>query len=155
MKTYRRILIPMSHDGRGEILLQRAAALLPARRGELMVVRVLDTRTGFESDGPAGTLPGEREARRIPQVRRQLDRMLARHDLSWAEARVVCGAPSPAMVDIIRDWQPDLVMTCGRWAPEAWVQDSPSPSPDILTVNCHGLFTRLGQVFGAAAHGHA
>lgn len=155
MKTYRRILIPMPHDGRGEILLQRAAELLPSRCGDLMVVRVLDTRTGFESDGPAGSLPGEREARRIPQVRRQLDLLLARHDLSWAEARVVCGDPSPAMADIIRDWKPDLVVTCARGVPEASAHDSRHPAPDILTVKCHGLITRLGEAFGAMSHGHA
>ena len=155
MKSYRRILIPMPHDGRGEILLRRAAKLLPTDRGDMMVVQVLDTRSGFASDGPAGSLPGEREMRRLPDLKRRLDLLLARNNLSWAEARVLCGEPRPAMAGCIRDWKPDLVVTCDRLVPETLVHDLSVEPPDVLTVKCHGWFARLGEVLGPVAHGHA
>ena len=154
MKSYRRILVPVPADGRGEILLKRAAELLPANRGDMMVVRVLDTRTGFESDGPAASLPGERVARQIPGARKRLDLLLARNNLSWAESRVLCGEPRPAMTEFIRVWKPDLVVTCADLVPEQLYDLSGEP-PDVLTVKCHGLFNRLGDAFGYAAHGHA
>ena len=155
MKTYRRILIPLPADGRGEILLRRAAERLPASRGDMMVVRVLDTRHGFESDGPAGSLPGERVARQVPGVKKRLDLLLARNNLAWAESRILCGEPRPAMAEFIRAWKPDLVVTCADLAPEQLANDLSGEPPDILTLKCHGLFNRLGDAFGLAAHGHA
>lgn len=154
MKTYQRILVPLPADGRSEILLRRAAEMLSATRGDMMVVRVLDTRTGFESDGPAASLPGERVARQVPGARKRLDLLLARNNLAWAESRVLCGEPRPAMTEFIRVWKPDLVVTCADLAPEQ-LYDLSGESPDVLTVKCHGLFNRLGDVFGFAAHGHA
>jgi len=155
MKAYNRILVPMPHDGRGEILLRRAAEMLPASRGDMMVVQVLDTRTGFESDGPAGNLRGERVARQVPGAKKRLDLLLARNNLAWAESRVLCGEPHPAMTEFIRVWKPDLVVTCAHLSPEALGYDLAAEPPDVLTVKCHGLFSRLGDAFGQAAHGHA
>ena len=155
MKAYRRILVPMPADGRGEILLRRAAEMLPVSRADMMVVQVLDTRAGFESDGPAGSLVGEREARRVPGARRRLDLLLARHNLAWAEARVLCGEPRPAMTEFIRAWRPDLVVTCARLSPEDLAGDPAGDPPDVLTVQCHRLFGRLGEVFGHPLPGHA
>lgn len=155
MKSYRRILVPMPADGRGEILLRRAAEMLPAGRGDMMVVQVLDTRTGFEADGPAANLPGERVARRVPGAKQRLDLLLARNNLAWAESRVLCGEPHPAMTEFIRAWKPDLVVTCASLMPEALASDLAAELPDVLTVKIRGLFDRLGDAFGQLAHGHA
>lgn len=154
MKAYRRILVPMPADGRGEILLRRAAELLPACRGDMMVVQVLDTRSGFDPDGPAGCLAGERTARRVPGARQRLALLLARNDLAWAESRVLCGEPRPTMAGFIRAWRPDLVVTCSRLRPEELAYDLSAEPPDVLTVRCHGLIGRLGVTLGHA-HGHA
>jgi len=155
MKAYQRILVPIPADGRGEILLRRAAEMLPTSRGNMMVVQVLDTRSGFESDGPAGSLPGERAARQVPGAKKRLDLLLARNNLAWAESRVLCGEPHPAMTEFIRSWKPDLVVTCARVSPEELAYDLAADLPDVLTVKCHSLFGRLGGAFGQAAHGHA
>lgn len=155
MKSYRRILVPMPADGRGEILLRRAAEMLPASRSDMMVVQVLDTRTGIESDGPAGNLRGERVARQVPGAKKRLDLLLARNNLAWAESRVLCGEPNPAMADFIRVWKPDLVVTCANLRPEELGYDLSAEPPDVLTVKCHGLFGRFGDVFGHAVPGHA
>lgn len=155
MKAYQRILIPMPADGRGEILLRRAAGMLPHGRGEMMVVQVLDTRSGFESDGPAGRLAGDRVARQVPGARKRLDLLLARNNLAWAEARVLCGEPRPTMTGFIRQWQPDLVVTCADLHPADLAHDLTVEPPDVLTVKCSGLFDRLGGAFGQTAHGHA
>lgn len=155
MKNYRRILVPLPADGRSEVLLRRAAEMLPGGRGELMVARVLDTRSGFESDGPAGRLPGEREARQVPGEKKRLDLLLARHKLGWAESRVLLGDPRPTLHAFIRDWRPDLVVTCARMSPDELGYDLTDEPPDVLTVKCHGLFWRLGERFGHEAPGHA
>lgn len=144
MKAYRRILVPMPADGRGEILLRRAAELLPGGQGELLVLRVLDSRSGFTADGPAGSLPGEREIRRLPGEKRRLDLLLARHNLGWAQSRVLVGEPQPTMVACIREWRPDLVVTCAR-LPDGGTDDTAAGmSPDVLRVKCHGLLARWG-----------
>jgi hypothetical protein len=155
MKTYQRILVPMPADGRGEILLRRAAELLPAGRSNMMVVQVIDNRSGFDSDGPAGRLAGERVARRVPGAKKRLDLLLARNNLGWAESRILCGSPRPAMTEFIRAWRPDLVVTCARVSPEELAHDLGGDQPDVLTVKCRGLFGRLGEAFAQAAHGHA
>lgn len=155
MKSYRRILVPWPTDGRGEILLRRAAEMLPASLGDMMVVQVLDTRSGFDSDGPAGQLAEERVARQVPDARKRLDLLLARNNMAWAETRVLCGVPRPTMSDFIRTWKPDLVVTCADLRPEELARDLASEPPDVLTVKCHRLFARLGGHLGHVAHGHA
>lgn len=159
MKNYRRILVPMPSHGRGAALLRRASEILPTSRADMMVVQVLDTRTGFESDGPAGSLAGERVARQVPSAKMRLDLLLARNNLGWAKSQVLCGEPRPAITDFIRAWKPDLVVTCAKFSPEEIstdLTDLLGNAPDVLTVNCNGLFSFLSEAFGHhAAHGHA
>jgi nucleotide-binding universal stress UspA family protein len=138
MKTYRRILVPVPSGGQGDILLQRAAELAQARHTQMLVVRVLDTRSGFEPDGPAAVLPGEAAARRAPDVKKRLDLLLARNNLGWAEAKVIWGEPKTVLADVIRDWAPDLVVACAGLLPQEIAEDA-----DILTVGCRSLFGRL------------
>lgn len=138
MKTYRRILVPIPADGQGDILLQRAGELARAQHAQMLVVRVLDTRSGFEPDGPAASLPGEAAARRSPDVKKRLDLLLARNNLGWAEAKVVWGEPRAVLADVIRNWAPDLVVACAGLLPMGIAEDA-----DILTVGRRSLFGRL------------
>ena len=57
MKTYRRILVPIFSAGQTALLLHRVSDLVQGGSAKLLVVRILDTHSGFESDGPAGMLP--------------------------------------------------------------------------------------------------
>lgn len=152
MKTYRRILVPIAADRQAEILLHRAGELAATAhsRARMLVLRVLDTRSGFEADGPAGCLPGERAARRLPDARQRLDLLLARGNLSWAEAKVVWGEPQTVLAEVIRDWSPDLVVACADQLPRGV-----APGADVLNVGCRGLFGRLADVFHLPAAGHA
>ncbi|MEQ1591298.1 MAG: universal stress protein [Thiobacillaceae bacterium] len=150
MKTYRRILVPISNDGQGDILLHRAADLAQAQRTQMLVVRVLDTRSGFEPDGPAASLPGESAARRAPAAMKRLDLQLTRNNLAWAEAKVVWGEPKVVLADLIRQWQPDLVVACTGTLPQGIAEDA-----DILNVGCQRWFKRLTEAFHLPAPKHA
>jgi nucleotide-binding universal stress UspA family protein len=150
MKTYRRILVPIPSGGQGDILLQRAAELAQTQHTQMLVVRVLDTRSGFEPDGPAAMLPGEAAARRAPDVRKRLDLQLARNNLGWAEAKVVWGEPKTVLADVILSWAPDLVVACAGLLPQEIAEDA-----DILTVGCRSLFGRLAGALHQLAPRHA
>lgn len=149
MKTYRRILVPILTGGQSDILLQRVTELAQVTRTQMLVVRVLDTRSGIPSDGPAGALPGEIAARRAPEAMKRLELQLARNKLSWAEAKVVWGEPNVLLANLIRDWAPDLVVTCGQ-LPQGMVQ-----GPDILSVGCRNLFRRLTETLHQGVPRHA
>lgn len=150
MKTYRRILVPISADGQGDILLQRAAELAQGPRTQMLVVRVLETRSGFEPDGPAAVLPGEAAARRAPDVKKRLELQLARNNLSWAEAKVVWGETKALLADVIRTWEPDLVVACAGHLPQGIAEGA-----DILTVSRRSVFRRLAEALHHPAPGHA
>jgi len=150
MKTYRRILVPLSADGQSDLLLQRAAELAQAQDAKMLVVRLLDTRSGFEPDGPAAVLPSEAAARRAPDVKKRLDLQLARNNLAWVEAQVVWGEPNAVLTDVIRNWQPDLLVTFASRLPQE-VTDG----VDALTVSRPSVFRRLAEVFHYPTPRHA
>jgi nucleotide-binding universal stress UspA family protein len=150
MKTYRRILVPILTGGDNDIQLQRAAELAKSQRTQMLVVRVLDTRSGFAPDGPAAALPEEAAARRAPDARKRLDLQLARNNLGWAEAKVVWGIPKNALADVIRAWAPDLVVACSGQLPQGVAEDV-----DILTVGCNSLFRRLAEALHFPTPRHA
>lgn len=158
-RRYRRILVPYAPGWRGEALLARAAELAGAGQAALMVVQVLEERRGFDSDGPAGTLPAERLARRQPRARRQLELLLARNNLGWAEAQVVRGDPAEALAEVMRTWRPDLVVTCpsllaaGRI--ESLAPDGGAMVPDVLSVGCMNIFARAKRMLFSHAGGWA
>jgi nucleotide-binding universal stress UspA family protein len=151
MKTYQRILVPISASSHSDILLQRAAELAHAQHTKMLVVHVLDTRSGFESDGPAAVLPGEAAARRAPKVRKRLDLQLARNNLSWVEAKVVWGEPKAVLADVIRAWAPDLVVThSGHQLPPGIAEGM-----DIFTVGRRSLLRRLAEALYIPTLRHA
>ena len=55
----------------------------------------------------------------------------------------------------LRDWRPDLVVACASLWSRDYSLPSDRDSPDVLSVKCHGLFSRLGEALGHAAQGHA
>lgn len=152
MKAYQRILVPVPADGRADILLHRAAELAAATPGRtrMLVLRVLDTRHGFEPEGPAASLPGDRAARRVPEARGRLDLSLSRANLSWADAKVTWGEPKAVLADVVRDWSPDLVLTCAGDLPGGMANGA-----DVLNVSCRGVFARIADAFHLPAAGHA
>ena len=141
MKTYRRILVPIFSAGQAALLLQRVSDLVQGGSAQLLVVRILDTRSGFESDGPAGMLPEEAAVRRARDARKRLDLQLARHDLAWAEARVLWRDPKTAMAEVVDAWSPDLVVTIAGGFPEGLADGA-----DILKVDRRNLLGRLAEV---------
>jgi nucleotide-binding universal stress UspA family protein len=150
MKTYRRILVPVSGGGQSDQQLQRAAELAQAQQAQMLVVRVLDTRSGFEPDGPAAVLPSEAAARRAPGAKKRLDLQLTRNNLAWAESKVVWGEPEHVLTEVIRDWKPDLVVSCAGQLPHALVEGT-----DMLTVARRSRLRNLAGIFLHPAPRHA
>lgn len=149
MKNYRRILVPILAGGQSDVLLHRAAELAQASRTQMLVVHVLDSHDGIPSDGPAGALPGESAARRAPDAMKRLELQLARYNLAWAEAKVVWGEPKGLLTKLVREWAPDLVVSCSQLSQDV-VQDV-----DTLTVGCRSLFRRLAQTLHSGVPRHA
>lgn len=144
MKTYKRILVPILSGGQNDILLQRVTELAQASHAQVLVLRVLDINNGIESDGPAGGLPREIAARRAPDELKRIALQLARSNMSWVEAKVVWGEPNSVLGSAIRDWSPDLVVTCsGQLPPEI------THNADVLNVGCRSWFKRLAQSWQA------
>ncbi len=150
MNSYQRILVPVPAGSHGDVLLHRAAGLSHAQGSQMLVVHVIDTRSGFEPDGPAGVLPGEAAARRVSEMKRRLDLQLARNNLSWAEAKVVWGEPKVRLAEIIHAWKPDIIVACDGDLPQGI-----APGADILTIGCTSWLRRLTRVRPQPALLHA
>jgi hypothetical protein len=154
MKTRQRILIPFTHGHSGLALLRRAGEIAASQEVELLVVSVLDTRSSFDSDGPAGSLPGERAARLAPPEQKRLEHDLKRHGLNQAHATVIWGEPRCALAVLIRSWCPDLVLCDGRtrrMLPARAYQEG----PEMMRIDRDGAFARLAGFFSPQAQGHA
>ena len=103
MRNYHRILVRISAGGQGDILLHRAAELAQGPARANAGGAVLDTRSGFEPDGPAAMLPGETACTtRAGRQESAWNLQLARNNLGWAEAKVVWGEPQAMLADVIR-----------------------------------------------------
>lgn len=151
MKSYRRILVPVAAGGQNDLVLQRAAELAQAQKTQMLVVHVIDTRSGFEPDGPAAALPNESAARRAPEAQKRLDLQLARNNLAWVESKVVWGEPKSVLADVIRGWKPDLVVACAGHLPQGVNENN----ADILTVGCNSFFRRMAEAFRFPVPKHA
>jgi hypothetical protein len=154
MKSRQRILVPFTHGYSGSALLRRASEIAASAEIELLVVSVLDTRSGFELDGPAGNLPGERAARLAPAEQKRLEHDLMRHGLDRAQATVIWGEPRAALSALIRSWCPDLVVCDGRTRRMMPARKSPE-GPEMMRIGREGAFARLTGFFHPQAHGHA
>lgn len=146
MSAYRRILVPILSGSQAEIQLNRVTELGEIAQAQMLVVRVIDPRSGFEPDGPAAAARG----RRVTNAKQRLDLQLARNNLSWAESRVVLGEPKAALAAVIRSWKPDLVVTCEGHLPEGVAQGA-----DVLTVGRCGILRRLADSLRLSAFRHA
>lgn len=154
MKARQRVLIPFTHGHSGSALLQRAGEIAAAGDIDLLVVSVLDTRSSFDSDGPAGTLPGERAARLAPPEQKRLEHDLKRHGLVQAQATVIWGEPRTALSALIRSWRPDLVVCDGRT--RSMLPARPDrEGPALVTIGRNGAFARLAGLFFPNAQEHA
>lgn len=154
MKTRQRILVPFTHGHSGSALLRRAGEIAAAGEIELLVVSVLDTRSGFELDGPAGNLPGERAARLAPAEQKRLDHDLMRHGLGRARATVIWGEPRAALSALIRSWRPDMIVCDGRTR-RMLPARAGDEGPQMMRVDRAGAFARLAGFFFPPAQGHA
>ena len=155
MKTRQRVLIPFTHGHSGSALLRRAGEIAVSGNVELLVVSVLDTRSSFDSDGPAGTLPGERAARLAPPEQKRLELDLMRHGLGQqAQATVIWGEPRTALSALIRNWRPDLVVCDGRT--RRLLPARPDQAgPQLMTIGRDGAFARLAGFFLPQTQGQA
>ncbi len=154
MKTRQRILVPFTHGHSGSALLRRAGEIAAAGEIELLVVSVLDTRSGFELDGPAGNLPGERAARLAPAEQKRLDHDLMRHGLGRARATVIWGEPRSALSALINSWRPDMIVCDGRTRRMLPARTG-DEGPQMMRVGRTGAFARLAGFFFPPAQGHA
>jgi nucleotide-binding universal stress UspA family protein len=153
MKTSQRILVPFTHGYSGSALLRRAGEIAATRAAELLVVSVLDTRSGFVSDGPAGNLPGERAARLAPAEQKRLERDLQRHSLDRAQATVIWGEPRAALSDLIRNWHPDLVV-CDRWTRRMLPARMDKECAEMIRIDRSSAFARLAGLLLPHAGSH-
>ncbi len=154
MKTRQRILVPFTHGHSGAALLRRASELAASGEVELLVASVLDTRSGFEIDGPAGNLPGERAARLAPPEQKRIERDLVRHGLGRAQATVIWGEPQSALSALIQSWRPDLVVCDGRtrrMLPARFAEEG----PELVMLENNGAFARLSGLFMPQLQRHA
>lgn len=147
MKAYRRILIPSISAGPSDAQLSCAAELARASNGDVTVAQFIDVSSGFESDGPAGVLPGELAARKVPAARRRLELILAGSPLAWARSSVTYGEPDTLLANAMRESRPDLVIVSSGWGHARWVERAAHKAgiaiPDILGVKSDGLLSRL------------
>lgn len=146
MRSYQRILVPILSGSHAEVQLHRVTELMPSSHAQLLVVRVIDTRSGVEPDGPAAVSAN----RRTMDAKRRLDLQLARYNLGWAEAKVVWGEPLAALSELVRSWQPDLVVSCGSSLPAGIAAGA-----DILTVGRDGILKRFVDTLRHTAFRHA
>jgi hypothetical protein len=154
MKTRQRVLVPFTHGHSGSALLRRAGEIAATGDVDLLVVSVLDTRSGFDSDGPSGGLPGERAARLAPPEQKRLEHDLMRHGLNQAQATVIWGEPRTALSSLIRSWRPDLFVCDGRtrrMLPARCDREGPT----LMTIGRNGAFARLAGLFAPQAQGQA
>jgi hypothetical protein len=154
MKTRQRILVPFTHGHSGSALLRRAGELTASGEVELLVASVLDTRSAFEPDGPAGNLPGERAARLAPPEQKRIEHDLMRHGLGRAQATVIWGEPRSALAALIRSWRPDLVVCDGRTRrllPARYGQEGPA----LMMVGGNSAFARMAGFLFPHPQGHA
>lgn len=148
MKAYRRILVPIFNNRESEDLLHTVKNVASGQRPQVLIVRLLDASSGFESDGPAGQLPGEIAARRVPETMRRLDLQLARHNLAWVETRIIWRNPEAELAELIRSWRPDLVVARRGHAP----QDVPE-GIDLLHTAGRGFLRQFADAFLIPAPG--
>lgn len=154
MKTRQRVLIPFTHGHSGSALLRRAGEIAASGDIELLVVSVLDTRSGFDPDGPASALPGERAARLAPPEQKRLEHDLIRHGLGEAQATVIWGEPRTALSALIRSWRPDLVVCDGRT--RRMLPTRPDrEGPALMTIGRDNTLARLAGFFFPQTQGHA
>lgn len=154
MKIRQRILVPFTHGHSGSALLRRAGELAASGDIELLVASVLDTRSAFEADGPAGNLPGERAARLAPSEQKRIEHDLVRHGLARAQATVIWGEPRAALSALIQNWRPDVVVCDGRTR-RMLPARSGQEGPELMMVGGNGTFARLTGLFFPHAQGHA
>lgn len=154
MKTRQRILVPFTHGHSGSALLRRASEIATSGDVDLLVVSVLDTRSGFDSDGPAGNLPSERAARLAPAEQKRLEHELMRHGLGQAQATVIWGEPRATLSALIRSWNPDLVVCDGRTRRMLPARTS-QEGPEMMRIDRGNAFARLAGFFLPQAQGHA
>ncbi len=154
MKSHRRILVPYTPGLQGESLLRRAGEIATSEQAELLVLQVLDTRSGFESDGPAGSLAGEQAARRLPAQKKRLEQRLAQYGLAWAKSAVRCGEPRTVLADLVQTWRPDLIVSRDR-LPQAVTGRVGQKVPEVMMLARDSLFERMAEFFFPHARGHA
>lgn len=150
MKNYRRILVPIFRNGQSDGLLHTLRETTQGRQCQVLVVRVVESHSGIEADGPAAGLPEEMAARRATEAKRHLELQLARMGLGWAETQVIWQRPTERLQQLVRDWQPDLIIARQGTLPN----DLPAGS-DVLHTSRRSLVQQLAETFFLPTPKHA
>ncbi|MFP4611276.1 MAG: universal stress protein, partial [Thiohalophilus sp.] len=115
MNGYRRILVPIELDRKGETTVRRAHRIANALGAEMVVVSPVYYQTGFESDHVPFMTPQQLMQQTADMMQQRLEELLLRAGAGEVAGRVLIGKPAKIIPEFARQWQPDLiVLTEGR-----------------------------------------
>lgn len=148
MKTYQRILLPTLSCCPSMAQLRRCNELAATGDSKARVVLFIDRNIIVESDGPAGVFPMEDKlSEKVVAARQRLGLLLDRSGLDWVQPVVQLGDPGKLLTQVMKSWQPDLVvydrgLGHARWVEHA-MRDAGITAPDIIDVAADGIFRKL------------
>lgn len=156
MRSYRRILSVVDLSRNGAAVVRRAWQMAQLYNASLAVASVVDYTPGFECDHVPFRTPEEMRSAIVRDVSEKLDRLVGEAGAGRAEVIVAAGGEKKVMADLLRSWQPDLVLV-GSHAPHG-LQDPASLAIDgrmafdVLTVQMGkpSFAGRLIQALSAA-----
>lgn len=110
MADYRRILVPIELDRKGEMTVRRALGMAQAMGGQLVVVSPVYYQTGFESDHVPFMTPQQLLRQTAGMMQQQLDELLLRAGAGEAQGRILVGKPAKIIPAFARQWRPELIV---------------------------------------------
>lgn len=158
MRSYRRILSVVDLSGNGAAVIRRAWQMAQLYNASLAVASVVDYTPGFECDHVPFRTPEEMRSAIVRDVSEKLDRLVGEAGAGRAELIVAAGSEKKVVTDLLRSWQPDLVLVGshaphGLEAPESLKVTRNGQLPfDVLTVQMGkpSFAGRLIQALSAA-----
>jgi len=110
MRSYRRILGLIDISSNGEKVAQRALQMARLYNATLGAATVVDWTPGYESGHAPFLTPQQAQAALVKEFSRKLDHLIARIGGGGSEGIVVAGQLKSSVRDILRSWEPDLVI---------------------------------------------
>lgn len=110
MADYRRILVPIELDRKGEMTVRRAQGIAQAMGGRLVVVSPVYYQTGFESDHVPFMTPQQLMRQTAQMMQQRLNELLLRAGAGEAQGRILIGKPNKIIAEFARQWRPELIV---------------------------------------------